>query len=184
MADDREEKDTSQELSELVPSVYQELRSLAYQFFQRERPDHTLQPTALIHEAFLRLRGQKNGKWESREEFIGAAIHMIRRILVDHARRHLAVKRGGGERPSTLDEGAVAAEVKDARIVALDEALMRLGTLDARKSQIIELRFFGGLSEAETGDVLGVSARTVRRDWRLARAWLQRELDGSESDDA
>ena len=184
MADDRDQKDTSQTLSELVPSVYQELRALAYQFFQRERPDHTLQPTALIHEAFLRLRGQKNGNWESREEFIGAAIHMIRRILVDHARRHLAAKRGGGARPVSLDESVVAAEAKDSRIVALDEVLLRLGALDARKSQIIELRFFGGLSEEETGEVLGVSARTVRREWRLARAWLQRELNGSEHDDA
>lgn len=184
MAEDSDCPDSPLPVTDLVPSVYQELRALAYQFFRGERADHTLQPTALVHEAFIRLNAQKRDGWQSREEFIGAAIHMIRRILVDHARRHLAIKRGAGQRPVPLDDSVLATGEKDDQIVALDEALMRLAELDARKSHIIELRFFGGLSEAETGRVLDVSARTVRREWRLARAWLQRELDGGCADDA
>ena len=175
--------EVSQPLSGLAPLLYQELRALAYQFFRHERPDHTLQPTALVHEAYIRLVQQQGRGWTSRAEFIGAAVLMIRRILVDHARKRLTVKRGAGRKPASLDEHGPAVPEQDAPLVALDEALDRLTELDPRKSRIIELRFFGGLSEEETAALLELSSRTIRREWRLARAWLRREIDGGQGDD-
>ena len=177
-------EDTSQSssadtpLAGMISNVYQELRALAHQFFQSERDDHTLQPTALVHEVYVRMSQQRKQQWSSRSEFIGAAACMIRRILVDHARRRHAAKRGGGRRPAALDDALPAPPADDESLLALDEALTRLADLDLRKSRIIELRFFGGLSEEETAQALDVSPRTVRREWRLARAWLHRELGG------
>ena len=171
-------------LNRLVPSIYHELRALAYQLFQAERPNHTLQPTAVAHEAYIRLVEQNRAPWSSRDQFIASAAYMIRRILVDHARKHKAAKRGGGRRHVPLDDQIATQQNRDTSLVDLDEALVRLAEFDLRKSKIIELRFFAGLTEEETGELLGISPRTVRREWRLARAWLSRELDGRIGDDA
>ncbi len=180
---------TEQPLADVLPLVYEELRSVAYQFLRRERGDHTLQPTALVHEAFMRLAAQRQDGWESRSAFVAAAAGMIRRVLVDHARTRAAAKRGGGRQRVPLDEESGHPETDgeragDDELVALDEALTRLAAFDERKSRIIELRFFGGLSEEETAGMMQMSARTVRREWRLARAWLRRELGGTVDGDA
>ena len=162
----------------LLPLVYKELRALASQFMQDERRSHTLEPTALIHEAYLRLVDRTKVNWQGRAHFLALAAQAMRRVLVDHARRKKALKRGGGARPVTLtglDEGAEA-PVLD--ILALDEALEKLAGLNARHGQVVMLRFFAGLSGKETAHVLGVTERTVKNDWSMARAWLLRELDG------
>jgi RNA polymerase sigma-70 factor, ECF subfamily len=164
--------------SRLMPLVYDELRKLARHYMRSERPDHTLQATALVHEAYLRLIGQREIDWHNRAHFFGVAAQSMRRILVDHARAHLAQKRGKGEQPISLDD-ACALDGGDAgELVALDEALARLATRDPRQSRIVELRFFGGLKEEEVAEVLGVSSRTVKREWRMARAWLYKEIQG------
>ena len=161
---------------ELMPLVYQELHRLAQQYMSRERPGHTLQTSALVNEAFLRLVDQRDVQWQNRAHFFGIAGQMMRRILVDHARNRRYAKRGGGAAQVSLDEELIVSEERSAEVVALDEALGRLAAFDQRKSQVVELKFFGGLSIEETAEVLGVSPGTVMRDWTLARAWLRREM--------
>ncbi|MCH8147088.1 MAG: sigma-70 family RNA polymerase sigma factor [Planctomycetes bacterium] len=169
-------------LSELLAVVYSELKTLAAAKMRMERPDHTLQPTALVHEAFMRLVGQENLNWNSRTHFFGAAAEVMRRVLVDHARQRKSEKRGGGRPSASLDEALVVFETRSADLLELDSALKRLAELDPRQSRIVELRFFGGLSTAQVAKVVEVSERTVERDWRLARAWLMDDLGGRESD--
>ena len=164
-------------LDKLVPLIYDELRRLAKHYLRSERPNHTLQPTALVHEAYLRLVDTNNMHWQNRAHFFGAAAQAMRRILVDHARQHAASKRGGGEQRVTLDESVALAEQRDVNLLLLDDALNRLEAMDAQKSRMVELRFFGGLSLEETAEVMGVSEATVTRQWRTTRAWLHRELD-------
>jgi RNA polymerase sigma factor (TIGR02999 family) len=162
-------------LNELVPLVYRELRRLAAAYLRRERRDHTLQPTALVHEAYLRLIGQARVDCRTRAQFFGIAANLMRQILVNHAKGHRASKRAGGIRV-TLEEAAGVAPRRDADLIALDGALERLALLDPRQSRIVELRFFGGLTEDEIAEIIGVSPFTVKRDWRIARAVLYDEL--------
>lgn len=159
-------------LDDLLPLIYSELRRQAANYLRRERVGHTLQPTALVHEAYLRLVDQTQVQWQNRAHFLGVAAQMMRRILVDHARQHQAEKRGGDFQKISLDENIDVSGVRAADVVALDEALARLHELDPQKSRVVELRFFGGLSVEETAEVLGVSAPTVKRQWRMAKAWL------------
>ena len=163
-------------LAQLTPLVYEELHRLAHRYMSGERPGHTLQTTALVNEAYVRLIDWKNVRWQNRAHFFAASAQLMRRILVDFARLHNYQKRGGGVRAETLDEAALVAKDKGADMVALDEALNSLAELDARQSRVVELRFFGGLTNDEVAEVLKVSEATVRRDWSLARAWLHREL--------
>ena len=170
-------------LPALLPLVYEELRSLARRHLRHERGSHTLQRTALVHEAFLRIVDQKQVDWESRTQFYGIASQMMRRVLVDHARRRSAAKRGDGAPHVDLDvvlqdEGAGLPPGRQAEIdfAAIDDALKRLEALDPQQGKLVELRFFGGLSIKETADVIGVSPATVKREWAIARAWLQREI--------
>jgi RNA polymerase sigma factor (TIGR02999 family) len=163
-------------LQKLMPLVYRELRRLAHGCLGRERPGHTLQTTALVHEAYLRLVGQQEVGWKNRAQFFGVAAQMMRRILVDYARARQYGKRGGGAQQVELDEALVVSRDRAAEVVVLDEVLMSLAEVDPRKSRVVELRVFGGLSIEETAEVLGVSPGTVMRDWTLAKAWLQREM--------
>jgi len=169
---------------DLVVSLYSELKRLASRCMNRERGDHTLQTTALVHEAYLRLADQRQTQWKNKEQFLGVAAQLMRRILVDYSRSHGAAKRGGGVDHVFLEETSVLSPEKAADVVALDEALSRLAEFDARQAQLVELRFFGGLSNEEAASVLGVSVRTVKRDWNLAKAWLLRELRGGKSQNA
>jgi RNA polymerase sigma factor (TIGR02999 family) len=165
-------------LARLVPLVYAELHRLAHQYMRAERPGHTLQTTALVHEAYLRLVDTNRIRWESRAQFLGVAAQAMRRILVDTARARGAHKRGDRAPHVPLDTVAIPAPERDASLVALDAALTTLAAVDERKSRVVELRYFGGLTEAETAAVLHVSPATVERDWRVAKAWLLRELSG------
>lgn len=160
----------------LVPLVYDELRRQAARYLRRERRDHTLRPTALVHEAYLRLVDQRNAVWKNRAQFFAVAAQVMRRILVDHARGHRADKRGGSCCRVSLDEGLAVREPRDLDLVDLEEALVELSTLDPRKARMVELRFFGGLRLEDTAEVLGVSPATVTREWRMAKAWLYRRL--------
>lgn len=160
----------------LMPLVYDELRRLAAGYLRRERFDHTLQPTALVHEAYLRLVDQSRVEWQNRAHFYSIAAQMMRRILIDHARAHASEKRGGHERRLSLDEAAILPQERAADLIALDDALKQLAAMDERKSRVVELRFFGGLSVKETAEVLGVHTATVEREWTIAKAWLYREL--------
>jgi len=162
-------------LERLTPLVYDELRRLARRHLAPERGD-TLQPTALVHEAYLRLIDQRSVNWQNRAHFYAIAARLMRRILIDHARRRVAERRGGGAIHMTLDEAVAVSMARSAELLALDEALGELATVDPRKSRVVELRFFGGLSVQETAEVLGVSEVTVMRDWRTARAWLHRGI--------
>ena len=162
-------------LEKLTPLLYQELRRLARRYMRRERPEHTLQSTALVHEAYMRLIDQRVA-WKSRAHFFGIAAQMMRRILVDHAKKNQTAKRGSGERGLSLAEPLVVSPEPAKDLVALDEALSRLAKHDARRSQIVELRFFGGLSNEECAAVLGISPATVQRQWAGARAWLYHEM--------
>ncbi len=164
-------------LEQLTPLVYSELHQLAHRYLGRERKGHTLQTTALVHEAYLRLIDQKEVRWQNRAHFFAIAAQMMRRILVDYARSRNVAKRGGDARQVSLDEAMEVSDERAADVIALDEALKSLSDLDQRKSRIIELRFFGGLSIEETAEVLGVSPGTVMRDWTFAKAWLQREIN-------
>ncbi len=164
-------------LDALMPLVYTELRRLAKHYLQRERPDHTLQSTALVHEAFVRLVGQNSPQWQNRSHFFGVAAQLMRQILVDHARSHRADKRGGGVCKLTLNDAAEQPLPVDVDVVALDRALKALAELDPQQSRIVELKFFAGLSNEDASEVLGISSSTVKRDWVTARAWLFRELD-------
>ena len=166
-------------LDELIPIVYAELRNLARQQLRGERPDHSLQPTALTHEAFLRLFGTRQVGWQNRAHFFAVASQLMRRILVEHARKRRAVKRGGMPTRVTLDEADTPVEPLDVDVVALHEALTKLEEVDSRQSRIVELRYFGGLNMEETAEVLSVSPATVKRDWRVAKLWLRRALQGA-----
>jgi len=163
-------------LADLTALVYEELHRLAHHYMSGERAGHTLQTTALVNEAYVRLIDWKSVRWQNRAHFFAVSAQLMRRILVDFARARGYQKRGGAARPVTLDDAAVVTDDKGADIVALDEALLALAKLDERQSRVVELRFFGGLSVEETAEVLKVSPGTVRRDWSLARAWLHREL--------
>jgi RNA polymerase sigma factor (TIGR02999 family) len=167
-------------LEKLTPLVYAELRRLAKGYMLGERPGHTLQTTALINEAYLRLIDWKNVRWQGRAHFFGVAAQLMRRILVDFARTRHYAKRGGAAQQVSLDEAITIHEDRGAELIALDEALERLAEIDPRKSQVVELRFFGGLSAKETAEALQVSLRTVEREWNSARAWLYRELRGED----
>jgi RNA polymerase sigma-70 factor, ECF subfamily len=163
-------------LAGLTPLVYEELHRLAHHYMSDERAGHTLQTTALVNEAYVRLIDWKNVRWQNRAHFFAVSAQLMRRILVDFARARGYQKRGGGARAVELDEAALMASDKDTDLVALDEALNSLAEMDARQSRVVELRFFGGLSVEEAAEVLKVSPATVRRDWSLARAWLRREM--------
>jgi RNA polymerase sigma factor (TIGR02999 family) len=167
-------------LNQLTPLVYNELRQLADRQRRRERRDHTLQTTALVHEAYLKLVDQRRVKWQDRYHFFAVASQLIRRILVSHARAHNSSKRGGGKTALVFDE-SIAPQGRDIDLVALDDAMEGLSRFDPQQGRIVELRFFGGLSIAGTAEVLKISTSTVNRDWNLARAWLRRELSRNES---
>ena len=163
--------------SRLMPLVYGELRRLAGLYMRGERPGHTLQATALVHEAYLRLVGYEDVDWQNRAHFFGVAANLMRRILVDHARAKQAKKRGGGDQKVSLDQAVLVRPEAPEQFLALDEALERLAKRDPRQARIVELRYFGGLSEEETAEVLEISVRTVKRDWSVARAWLYQQLN-------
>ncbi|HEX8180935.1 MAG TPA: sigma-70 family RNA polymerase sigma factor [Pyrinomonadaceae bacterium] len=160
----------------LMPLVYDELRRLARDYLRRERADHTLQATALVHEAYVRMVGQQSVGWQNRAHFYGVAARLMRGILVDHARAHTALKRGGGAQKLTLDEAKIMPDGRAADLVALDDALKLLAQTYPRKSEVVELKFFGGLEAKEIAEVLGVAEKTVLRDWSFAKLWLCREL--------
>ena len=170
--------------ADLVVLLYAELRSLASRYLRRERSDHTLQTTALVHEAYLRLADQREVRWRNREQFLGVAAQLMRRILVDYSRGHDAKKRGKGFERVFLEEADGVSKGKATDVVALDEALTRLAEFDPQQAQLVELRFFGGLSIEEAAGVLGVSRTTVKRNWNLAKAWLARELRKGDRKDA
>jgi len=161
---------------QLISVVYEELYRLARRYMRKESPGHTLQTSALVNEAFLRLVDQRNVRWQNRSHFFAIAAQMMRRILVDYARSRSYAKRGGGARALSLDEELIVSDERSDEVVAVHEALEELARFDARKSQIVELRFFGGLSIDETAEVLGVSPGTVMSDWTMAKAWLRREI--------
>lgn len=167
-------------LDEIWPLVYKELRRLAAYYIDRERPGHTLQPTALVHDAYLRLVDQRHVDWKNRAQFFGLAAEMMRRILVNHARDRRAAKRGGAAERVSLSVAVNSFERPNVNLLALDEALDQLATLDARKSRIVELKFFGGLTTDEIAELLQVSTATIEREWSLARAWLYRSVMSNE----
>lgn len=163
-------------LDALVPLVEEELRRLAHRYMGRERVDHTLQTTALVNEAYVRLVNRKNVQWQNRAHFFGIAAQLMRTILVDHARSRASAKRGGAAGKLQLDEALVVSEQKASEVIALDDALNQLALMDAQQSRIVELRFFGGLTVEETAEVLHLSPATIKREWSTAKAWLYREL--------
>jgi len=166
-------------LDELYPLVYKELHRLARRYMSRERKGHTLQTTALINEAYVRLVDQRNVRWANRSHFFAISAQIMRRILIDHARRHAYAKRGGGAQQVSLEEAAAVTPDLSSELVRLDEALKSLAEMDARRSQVVELRYFGGLNNEEIAEILKVSENTVTRDWNMARAWLYQQLTGS-----
>jgi RNA polymerase sigma-70 factor (ECF subfamily) len=168
--------------SKIIRLVYEELRRLAGHYMRQEHPDHTLQATALVHEAYLKLINQRSVDWQGRAHFFGIAAQLMRRILIDHARGHLREKRGGAQQALPLDEALTFSPEQSSELIQLDEALERLAKLDARQSKIVELRFFGGLSTEEAAEFLGISSKTVKRDWSLAKAWLHGELKHHSAD--
>ena len=163
-------------LDQLMPLVYDELRRLAGGYLRRERPDHTLQPTALVNEAYMQMVDQREARWQNRAQFIGVAAQMMRRILVDHARAHRAEKRGGQHFTVSLAEADRFGEQPDVELLRIHEALERLALIDPKQARVVELKFFGGLTIEETAEATGFSHTTVENDWRMARAWLRREL--------
>jgi RNA polymerase sigma-70 factor (ECF subfamily) len=171
----------AQALESLLPLVYEELHCQAVRFFQRERAGHTLQPTALVNEVYLRLINQHEVNWQNRAQFFGIAAQMMRRVLVSHARAREAKKRGGAAQHITLNEESAAEPQRDVNLLALDDALTRLETVDPDKSRMVELRFFSGLSVEETAEVMGVSPRTIDRQWQTAKAWLHREISAGKA---
>jgi RNA polymerase sigma-70 factor (ECF subfamily) len=168
-----------QSLDSLLPIVYQELRRLAASYLRREKPGQTLQPTALVHEAYLRLMKDRPDRWQNRAHFCAIAAHSMRQILIERARARGALKRGGAQPRVTLDEGLVAGGQRSFDLLALDEALGRLAEFDPEQARLVELRFFGGLTVEETAEALNISPATVKRHWAAARAWLARELEGN-----
>jgi RNA polymerase sigma factor (TIGR02999 family) len=167
-------------LQQLMPLVYDELRRLAAAYLRRERPDHTLQSGALVSEAYLRLIDQTRVRWKNRAHFFGVAAQMMRRILVDHARNRVAMKRGAGATIISIDNAIVGKDPQNLDLIALDDALNKLASFDEQQSKIVELRFFGELSIEETAEVLGISPATVKRDWAVAKAWLFRQMSTGE----
>jgi RNA polymerase sigma factor (TIGR02999 family) len=167
-------------LDQLMPLVYRELQTLASRYLSRERAGHTLQATALVNEAYLKLIDQRNVQWQNRAHFLGIAARLMRRILIDHARRRGRAKRGSAATHITLVEGLAASEPRDIDAIALDDALVALEKLDPQQAQMVELRFFGGLTVEETAEVLGISEGTVKREWRVAKAWLYRHIQTGE----
>ncbi|HEY3138242.1 MAG TPA: sigma-70 family RNA polymerase sigma factor [Blastocatellia bacterium] len=167
-------------IDKLLPIVYDELRRLAAGFFRRERLNHTLEPTALVHEAYLHLVDQSRVGWENRAHFFGAAAKLMRRILIDHARGHNAAKRGGGEIRVSLADDVAVTKQRELDLITLDGALDELAVLDEQQSRIVEMRYFGGLSIEETAEVLAISPATVKREWNTARAWLYRRMKSDE----
>jgi len=163
-------------LDSLTPLVYRDLRRIAARLLRNERSGHTLQPTALVNEAYLKLAGQAKVQWQNRTHFFAVAARAMRQILVDHARGHLRAKRGGGESVLPLDERMLFTPERSADLLALDEALYRLAAIDPRKTKVVELRFFAGLDNEEIAEVLQISPNTVMRDWNMAKAWLRREI--------
>jgi RNA polymerase sigma-70 factor, ECF subfamily len=172
-----------QALDQMLPLVYDELHRLAARYLGRERPDHTLQPTALVHEAFLRLINQRHVDWRNRAQFLGVAAGMMRRILVNHARDRAAAKRGGGAAPVSLSLVEAPSGGAEVELISLEDALARLGALDQRKAKVVELRFFGGLTMEEVAEVLEISRATVEREWSFARAWLYDAIEGGKAAD-
>ena len=165
-------------LDKLMPLVYSELRRLATNYLRRERAGHTLQPTALVNEAYLKLIDQKHARWQNRAQFFGISAQLMRRILVDHARQHQAAKRGGADQQRlSVTSAEQIVQQPQVDLLALNEALDELATMDPQQSRVVELRFFGGLSIEEAAEVLGVGHATVERDWKMARAWLRRQLE-------
>ena len=173
-------KGNKEALDQLLPIVYDELRLQAARYLRREKAGHTLQTTALIHEAYIRLIDQRNVDWQNRAQFFGIAAQLMRRILVDHARTRKRAKRGGSNVRVSLDKAMVVAKDPDLDLVELDQALDRLAEIDPQQSRIVELRFFSGLSVEETAEVLRISPATVKRDWSMAKAWLHREISRDE----
>jgi len=171
-------------VDQLVPVLYNELRRLAAYYLRQERSNHTLQATALVHEAYLRLVDQRAVEWKNRSHFLGVAAQVMRRILLDYARSHQAVKRGGPSPKISLDDAMVYGEDQTGQLVALDELLTRLSSMDPQQGRIVELRFFGGMSVEETAELLGISPRTVKRDWAMAKSWLSRELRKASREEA
>ena len=171
-------------LDKLIPVVYQEMRRLAHHYMRRERAGHTLQTTALVNEAYMRLADYKRMRWQSRAHFFAVAAQVMRRILVEHARGRNYAKRGGGAQKVQLDEAAYVSAGRSAQVIAVDDALKELEAWDARKGRIVELRFFGGLSIDETAEVLKISPTTVQREWKSAKAWLLRALSEGDRLDA
>jgi RNA polymerase sigma factor (TIGR02999 family) len=165
-----------QALTDFLPEVYDELRSLAAAYLNRERPEHTLQPTALVHEAYLRLLDQRTVNWQNRAHFLGIAARIMRRVLLQHAEARGAAKRGGGVPRLQLDAALQVFDQDNISATALNSTLRELESFDPRQGQIVELRFFGGLSIEETGEVLGISPATVKREWTIAKMWLEREM--------
>lgn len=163
-------------LDKLTPLVYDELRRIAHRYVQRERDGHTLETTALVNEAYVRLVGQQKIEWQNRAHFFAVTAQVMRHILIDHARRRHYAKRGGAAQQVSLEDSYAMTSERAAELVALDEALDELAKLDPRKGRVVELRYFGGLSLEETADVLGISVMTVRRDWRAAKAWLYKAV--------
>ncbi len=166
-------------LDRLIPLVYNELRRMASGYLRRQGAQNSLQPTAIVHEVYLRLLGQRSVHFENRAQFFGLAAHLIRTILVDHVRQHQAAKRGGGWRKVELTEALDVAHTREVDMIALDQALENLSALDPQQGQIVELRYFGGLTIEDTAKFLKISPATVKRDWNVARAWLYREISGS-----
>ncbi len=163
-------------LDDLIPHVYDELRRMAHGRMAHERPGHTMQATALVNEVYLKLRNERGAAWKNRAQFFAVAAQLMRRILVDHARQHSSAKRGGGAQQVTLDEAMLVTKDNASEMLAIDEALHKLEQLDKRKSQVAVMRFFAGLTVEESAEALAISAETVARDWRFARAWLRNEL--------
>jgi len=171
-------------MAQLVPVVYHELRRLAAYYLRRERGDHTLQATALVHEAYLRMVDQRHVDWKNRNHFFGVSAQLMRRILLMHAREHRAAKRGGGAQKISLDETAIFSPSQAEELVWLDELLTRLADLDPQQVRVVELRFFAGLSVEETAELMKISTATVKRDWAMAKAWLAREMGKRQSNAA
>jgi len=163
-------------VNKLVPVLYDELRRLAAYYLRKERSDHTLQATALVHEAYVRLVDQREVEWKNRNHFFGVAAQLMRRVLLDHARKHQAAKRGGPLPKVKLDDAVAMCEENAAELVALDGLLTRLSTIDPQQTRVVELRFFGGMSVEETAEVLNISPATVKREWAMAKAWFAREM--------
>jgi RNA polymerase sigma-70 factor (ECF subfamily) len=171
-------RENEQPLSDWMVFLYSELRRLAHYYLERERPNHTLQATALVHEAYLRLAEQQGVQWQSRTQVIAIAAQMMRRILLDYSRGHESAKRGGTVNRIFIEEASLGSKTQPADVIVLDEALTRLAQVDAQNAHVVELRFFGGLSIEETAEVLEVSPATVKRNWNVAKAWLARDLRG------